>query len=378
MKILIATDSFKGSMSSLVAAQAIKNGIIDVFPYAQIEFLAVADGGEGTLECLLTHAGGKLFTCQVRNPLGGMISAKYGILEDGITGVIETAEASGLPLVSVEQRNPMMANTYGTGELINACLERGCKRIIIGLGGSATVDLGIGMAKALGARFYDDHGIDRIETPQQFLQLQRCDLSLLREKIAGVEFVGLCDVEHVLYEGLITFAPQKGVSVESLPVLKADAKHFMEIVTAGKNNDIEAAIGSGAAGGLGAGLLMFLNAQLVKGADYLLDSIQFDQKLKNCDLLITGEGKIDQTTLKGKLVSNIMARANQIQKPVIALCGTYDADVVEALKLVGAFSILNGFITHQEAMQKGVSLLKQQTKQVFSILKLGVCNSYDA
>ncbi|HID06182.1 MAG TPA: glycerate kinase, partial [Armatimonadetes bacterium] len=258
MKVVIACDSFKGSASAKEVGEALRDGILHIFQDAHVDVVPVADGGEGTVQALVDATGGKFITIRATDPLGGKVDATFGILGDGRTAVIEMAAASGLPLVPVDKRNPWVTTTYGTGEMIKAALEHGCRRIIVGIGGSATNDAGAGMAQALGVQLLDADGKQIGFGGGELGRLHRIDMSTLDPRINETEVIVACDVDNPLTGergAAYVYSPQKGATPEMVAKLDANLRHFAEIVRRDLNKDIEHVPGAGAAGGLGAGLM---------------------------------------------------------------------------------------------------------------------------
>ncbi len=345
MKIVIAPDSFKGSVSALEAARAIEQGLRRVFPDAVIEKIPMADGGEGTVQSLVDATGGHLHTRRVLAPLENEVDAQFGILSDGETAVIEMASASGLTRVEPHERNPLRTTTYGTGQLIHTALEVGCRRLIIGIGGSATNDGGAGMAEALGVRLLDTNGKQIQRGGGSLGQLASIDVTGLHPAIAETETVVACDVNNPLTgpDGAShVYGPQKGATPEMIETLDGHLAHFDDILTQtfGKSfNDIP---GAGAAGGLGAGLMAFLNAELRLGIDIMIDAVNLKERVKGAALVFTGEGQLDFQTVFGKTPVGVAKVAKAHDIPVIAIAGgiaegaeaVYDAGIDAMLGIV--------------------------------------------
>ena len=329
MKIVIAPDSFKGSLTALQVAGAIEVGLRRVFPDATIEKVPMADGGEGTVQSLVDATGGEILTTQVLDPLGNSIEAEYGVLGDGVTAVIEMAAASGLTLVPPNKRDPRITTTYGTGELIRAALAHGCRKLIIGIGGSATNDGGAGMAQALGAKLFNTRG-DQVEPGGGSLAtLNSIDLSELDPRIAKTETVVACDVNNPLTgkQGAShVYGPQKGATPEMIEVLDANLAHFDKTVQRDLSKSVGNVPGAGAAGGLGAGLMAFLNASLKSGIEIVTEAIQLSKRFSDADLVITGEGQINFQTVFGKTPIGVAKVAKTHNLPVIAIAGSITDD----------------------------------------------------
>jgi len=335
-KIVIACDSFKGCLSSEEVALAAADGVRRVHPECSVEKVAVADGGEGTASVLMKAIGGRTVSADVSDPLGRQITAEYGIADmktaDGSTGVmtaiIEMAQASGLTLLTENERNPLYTSTFGTGEIILDALGKGCRRFLIGIGGSATNDGGTGMLEALGVRFLDSTG--KVITGccgKRLSEIASIDDSDLSAEAKESTFVIACDVTTPFCgeDGATRiFAPQKGASAEDISMLESGMISLNEIIREKKGIDLGKTEGAGAAGGIGGAFKAFMNARLTKGVDMVLDSIGFDNIIKDADLVITGEGRIDSQSSKGKLILGVLNRAERFNVPVIAIGGIID------------------------------------------------------
>ncbi|QUI23789.1 glycerate kinase [Vallitalea pronyensis] len=340
-KIVIASDSFKGTLSSIEVCHIIKEGIKKIRPEIHTYEVPIADGGEGTLEAFLNAVGGKKVVKTVTGPLFDKVEASYALLSDG-SAVIEMAQASGLLLVEGKE-NPLETTTYGTGELICDAIEKGCRKIIIGIGGSATNDGGVGMATALGVKFLMANDEQIVPTGEGLAMLDRIDVQSLNKKIADCEFIVACDVDNPLYGengAAYIYAPQKGANEKMVKILDENLKHFAGIVHRDLGINLQQYKGAGAAGGLGAGLVAFVNAKLKSGINILLDTVDFDHLIMDADLIITGEGKIDGQSLRGKVPIGIADRAVRHHKPVIAVVGSI-GDETEALYERGIHAIFS-------------------------------------
>jgi glycerate kinase len=362
MKILIAPQGFKGSLKSHEAAKAIAAGVRSAQRDAEVVLLPISDGGEGTVRAMVTATGGKLYSAHVSGPLGDRVEAEWGILGDGATAVIEMAAASGLNLVPKGRPDPMAANTHGTGELVGAALEAGCLRLIIGLGDSATTDGGAGMAAALGISLLDAKGLPVPPGGAGLSRLARIKISGRHSLVTQSSIIGACDVTNPLFgpEGAAyVYGPQKGATPDMIARLDAGLRHLAVIIERDLGVKVGDMPGAGAAGGLGAGLVAFLDASLQPGIDIILDCIRFDEQLAGADLVLTGEGRIDRQTPRGKTVAGIARRAKRMGKPVIAFAGELGAgyeDILNygATKVVG---ITPQGVTREEAMRQAADLL---------------------
>ncbi len=357
-KIVVASDSFKGSLTSLQVADAVSCGVKKVFPAAEVVKVNVADGGEGMMEALVAAWGGERVKVEVADPLGRTIEAIYGWL-DKQTAIVEMASASGLTRLSTKERNPLRTSTYGTGELIANALRRGCRKIWVGIGGSATNDGGMGMLAALGYRFYDELNVLLEPCGEQIGRVARIDATAAMPEIAEAEFVVACDVDNPFY-GLngaaYVFAPQKGATPEEVRFLDAGMKHFAEKVLEATGVSIGEVPGAGAAGGLGGAFLAFMHAKLVPGIEMVLDAIRFDELITGTDLVITGEGRIDRQTAMGKTPVGVLRRAQAQGIPVMAIGGSVElCPEVEALGFSQMVGVTPGGMALETAMQPAVA-----------------------
>ncbi len=328
MKIIIAPQALKGSLEAPDAARAIAQGTQKVWPQAECILLPVADGGEGTVRALVEATGGQFIQARVTGPLGKVVAGFFGILGapgEAPTAVIEMAAAAGLPLVPQAQRNPLLTTTRGVGELIRLALDHGCRRLIIGIGGSATNDGGAGMAQALGAALLDEQGAELPPGGAALARLSHISLAHLDQRLHDIETLVACDVTNPLCgpEGAsAVYGPQKGATPAMVKELDAALSHYADIIRRDLGKDVRAVPGAGAAGGLGAGLLAFLNATLTPGAPLILDALRLNDHLRGAALVFTAEGRLDQQTAYGKTVAAVAARAQAQGVPVIALVGS--------------------------------------------------------
>lgn len=375
MKILIAPDSFKESLSAEQAARAIGQGFQAVYPDAELVLLPVADGGEGTTEALVAATGGDSFTNRVTGPMGSALDATWGRLGDGETAVIESAAASGLDLVPNGQRNPWLATSRGTGELIRAALDAGARHIIVGLGGSATNDAGAGLLQALGARLLDDEGQEIPAGGGGLERLARIDLEGLDPRLAETRFEVACDVDNPLTGdngASAIFGPQKGADPAMVRTLDANLARFARVVEETNGKAISDIPGAGAAGGLGGAFLAFFNARLKSGIDIVLDAVEIDAKLAGVDLVITGEGRIDSQTVRGKTPVGVSKRAQAQGVPVIALAGSVsaDSDCVHDFGIDALFSVVPGIVTLPEALETAADNLYRSARNIAAVWRL--------
>lgn len=359
MKIVIASDSFKGSMSSLDVATAASAGVIEVYPDSEIVSVNVADGGEGTVEAIVDALGGEIVKVQVSDPLGRKIETSYGIA--GETAILEMAAASGLPLLTVEERNPWATSTLGTGEMIMDAIARGCRKFLVGIGGSATNDAGVGMLQAMGFRFYDANGELITQGCGGMLgSIARIDDSLVSAAVKESQFTVACDVDTPFCgpEGAApVFAPQKGADAEMVKRLDEGMASFAKVITEKYAIDIVPVAGAGAAGGMGGAFRAFLGATLKKGIDMVLDAIDFDTTIQGANLVITGEGKVDFQTAKGKTAAGVLNRAKQQHIPVVAIGGCVEmCDSLVQMGFAGIYPILEEKVPLEIAMQRDFAM----------------------
>lgn len=379
MKIVLAPDSFKGSLTAAEVCAAMEEGIRHFLPDAEVVSAPMADGGEGTVQSLVDATGGTFIVETVTGPLGQPVEARFGILGDGHTAVIEMAAASGLPLVPEQQRNPLQTTTFGTGELIRAALKRDCSHLIIGIGGSATNDAGTGMAQALGVRLLDEHGH---ELPKgcsggDLERLHAIDVGKLDERVVPADFRVACDVDNPLYGpcgAAYIYGPQKGADPQMVRQLDAGLRNFAEVVRRDLGIEVADMPGAGAAGGLGAGLTAFCGARLEPGVDIVLDAIDLQGRAQGADLIITGEGAINYQTAFGKAPSGPVRVSQQLGCPNLVIAGSVDleANQLHEHGFGPLFSICNGPLSLREAMDpqmahKLVSLAAEQAVRCFCL-----------
>jgi len=324
MEILIAPNAFKNSLDATAVANAIQKGLMQSKLSCTANCFPIGDGGDGTAALLLRRFNGTIVTAEVHDPLGKKINTSFGLIDEGKTAIIEMADASGLRLLKTEDYDPLHATTFGTGELIIQALNKHVNKIIIGIGGSATVDGSVGILEALGARFLDDKNKMLMRMPESLSDLAHIDLSNLDKRIFDTELIVLCDVDNILLGddgAAIIFGPQKGASVEEVKKLEAGLAKLRDIALHQKGIDMSILKYGGAAGGTAAGLSVFLDAKLVNGIEYFLDITAFDEALQKTDLVITGEGSIDLQTLQGKGPFGVACRAKKKNIPVIGVAG---------------------------------------------------------
>ena len=376
MKIVIAPQTFKGSISALDAAAAMRDGVLRVFPDAETVLVPVADGGDGTLETLVDGSGGEVRTATVTGPLGETRSAAWGAMGDGRTAVIEMARTSGLALVPRERRNPLTSTTRGLGDAIRAALDDGFRRFIIGIGGSATNDAGAGMAQALGASLLNADGDELPPGGAALAALSRIDLSALDARAAEASFLVACDVSNPLtgHEGASAiYGPQKGATPEMVESLDAALGNFADVARRDLGVDVERLRGAGAAGGLGGGLVAFLNAELRAGVDIVLDTVGLDANLAGADLALTGEGSLDYQTVYDKGPIGVAERAGRFGIPTIAIAGTLGDrhQLVYERGIAGALSIVDAPMTLDEASERAAELIADAAERAMRLMAVG-------
>jgi glycerate kinase len=355
--VLIASDSFKDALTSLEVCRAIEGGVLDASSEVETRIFPLGDGGEGTAESLIWHLGGEMVSVEVHDPLFRCIEAKYGLLGDGKTAVIEMASASGLQLLEREMRNPLNTTTYGTGELILDAIKRGVTHLIICIGGSATHDCGIGMATALGYAFLDADGQQVSPTGGNLEKIVQIDGSCILSACAQISVEVWCDVDNPLIGPMgaaRVYAPQKGADEVAVGILEKGTRNFSFVLEEFFGGSFAEIPGSGAAGGMGAGIMAFLGGKIVAGSEAVLKMTNFEAALYQADIIFTGEGRLDGQTRRGKLIKAIGNLANRNCRPVLALCGTIDAGRVELdnLGVTAAISIQSGPCDLEHALRQ--------------------------
>ncbi|TNF99407.1 MAG: glycerate kinase [Gammaproteobacteria bacterium] len=377
LKIVIAPNALKGSLSAHDTAMAMANGIQKVLPDAELVLLPVADGGDGLLEVLKEALDAKIITKAVTGPLGKPVNASFLFNDTTKMAILEMAEAAGLARLTMDQYNPMQASTRGVGEMIMTALELGAKRITLGIGGSATNDGGTGMATALGIRFLDASGQVLPGNGESLGRIKHIDMTRLDPRLAGIEVQVICDVDNPLlgeHGASRVFAPQKGATSEQVSILDSSLAQLASVIEKDLGRDIRDIPGSGAAGGLGGGLVAFLNAQLKPGAEVVLDLTDFEQKVSGADLILTAEGRLDEQTAYGKVPAVVAKRAQAMEIPCLAIAGSI-GDEMHKLHQTGinaAFSLCPGPISLGEAMQRAPELLTRATEQTIRCYLAGL------
>ena len=371
-QIIIASDSFKGSATSKEVGSYIAKGIHSLYPEYQTHIFSIADGGEGTVEAVMAALPGETVTLPVRGPLNGTVQAVYGLIEQGQTAIIEMAQASGLTLVPEDKQDIMKATTFGTGQLILDAINRGVRKIYIGIGGSATNDGGMGMAQALGVEFLDAKGQALSGNAQNLKAIAQIDLTKMKVNPKTIEIIILSDVNNPLCGengAAKVFGPQKGAKANQIKMLDEGLQHYAEKLKEVYNRDFASIPGAGAAGGLGAGLMAFLNAALKSGIDEILQLIEIEPAIQTADLVITGEGRIDGQSLSGKAPIGIARIAKRYRVPTIAIVGSQSLDIeaVYQAGIAGVFDIINQPLTLEQAIQQTPKLVEATAKNAISI-----------
>lgn len=375
MKIVIAPDSFKESLSSQQVAEQIEAGIWEIFPHADTIKLPIADGGEGTIEALVAATDGHIVETDVTGPLGRQVKAGYGVCGDEQTAVIEMAAASGLALVPKEHRNPLLTTSFGTGELIRCALDAGYRNLVIGIGGSATNDAGVGLLQALGARFLEAQDKDIGFGGASLTKLERIDIQGLDPRLQECRIEVACDVTNPLTGptgASAIFGPQKGATSEMIAELDQALRHFAAIVKRDLGQDIEQQQGAGAAGGMGAGLMAFLSAELRPGVSIVIEHIGLEKALEGADLLITGEGRIDGQSVYGKAPIGVARVAQQHGVPVVVIAGSLGTGYEEVYScgISALFSVAKGPCTLEMALKNAAANVRATARNVSAIIRL--------
>jgi glycerate 2-kinase len=376
MKIVIAPDSYKESLSALEVATAIEAGFREIFPAADYVKIPVADGGEGTVEAMVAATQGNIVRLTVTGPLGEPVDAFYGLSGDARTAFIEMAAASGLELVPAAQRDPLITTSYGTGELIKNALDRGVDHIIIGIGGSATNDGGAGMVQALGARLLDSHGSGIGYGGGALPQLAKIEIADLDTRLLQCRIEVACDVTNPLIgeEGASAiFGPQKGATPQLVQQLDAALGHYAAIIQRDLDIDVLHIAGGGAAGGMGAALHAFCHAELRRGIEIVTEALGLAQQVQDADLVITGEGRIDSQSVNGKVPVGVAQVAKQFNKPVIGIAGSLTADVgvVHQHGIDAVYSVLSGICSLEEALANAAQNVRLTARNVAATIKVG-------
>lgn len=367
LRIVVAPDSFKESLSAEAAARAIARGLRKAAPDARIDLVPMADGGEGTLFALAGAVGGRIQSARVRGPLGRPVAARWGLIHGGRTGVVEMAEASGLPLVPLRSRNPLLTSSFGTGQLIRRALDAGCRKVLLTLGGVATNDGGAGFARALGYRFLDRDGKDIPEGAAGLERLERIDASQVHPRLRRAKFVAACDVKNPLCGprgSAAVYGPQKGATKAMIPKIDRALCRLGEIVERDLGVRVIDRPGAGAAGGAGAGALAFLRAELKPGAEIVVRASGLERRVRKADLVVTGEGRIDRQTFCGKTLDGVTRVARKHSVPVLAVCGQV-AGVerqARARGIVGLYSLMTGKRSYADCLRRAARRIEETSE----------------
>ena len=377
MKIVIAPDSYKESLSATEVAQAIEKGFREIFPDALYVSVPVADGGEGTVEAMIAATRGSEHHAVVTGPLGEKVNACWGMSGDGSTAFIEMAAASGLALVPPAQRNPLVTTSRGTGELILCALDKGARNIIIGIGGSATNDGGAGMMQALGAKLSDANGTEIGYGGGSLMALNSIDVSGLDARLKGCAIRVACDVTNPLVgeKGASrVFGPQKGATEGMILELDANLSHFADVIKKSLRIDVKHVPGAGAAGGMGAALMAFLGAELKSGIEIVTQALNLEEHIHDCTWVLTGEGRIDSQSIHGKVPVGVANVAKKFHKPVIGIAGslTPDVGVVHQYGIDAVFSVLTSIGSLEEAFRGAYDNIYRASRNIAATLQVGM------
>ena len=375
MKIIIAPDSYKESLTAMEVSNAIEAGFKQIFPHAKYHKLPMADGGEGTVQSLIDATNGHIITQSVTGPLRDPVEGFYGITGDGKTAIIEMAAASGLHLITPEKRNPLITTSYGTGELIKAALDKNVEHIIVGIGGSATNDGGSGMLQALGIKLLNKQGIEISDGGGSLSDLVTIDISNLDPRLAKTKIEVACDVNNPLCGktgASYIFGPQKGATPEMVKLLDKNLNHYADLIKKQLNRDVKNIAGAGAAGGLGAALLGMLNTTLRPGIEIVMEAVNLPQVIAGADLVITGEGRIDSQTIHGKTPIGVARVAKQYHIPVIGIAGCLanDCHAVYGHGIDAVFSVVPRAKTLAEAFKDAAINIELTSRNVAATLAI--------
>ena len=374
-RIVVAPDSFKGSLSAAQVAECIEKGVRSVLDCEVIK-IPMADGGEGTVSAMAYALGGELISVCVSGPLGDDVMATYCIADR--LAIIEMAAASGITLIPRERLDPLVTSTYGTGQLILDAISRGCTKIILGIGGSATNDGGAGMASALGVRFFDECGEPVLATGGELGRIETIDVSMVDPRITSVEFLVACDVTNTICGengASRVFGPQKGADERAVEILDANLLHYANKIKDQLGIDVLSLSGGGAAGGLGAGLYAFCGAELKSGFDIISETVGLCERIKGADLVITGEGRTDYQTAFGKLPAGVAGAARECDVPCILISGAIDGDISALYDggIAAAFAAVTGIIPLDEAIRNAAQNLERAAANAIRAVSIGIC-----
>lgn len=373
MKFLIAPDSYKESMSAITAAKAIERGIKKIIPESECVIVTMADGGEGTAESLMYSQSGEKIKCSVTNPLGEVIDSDFVWIEKSKVAIIEVAKACGIMLIPSKKKNPKITTTYGVGELIKEALKKDCKEIILTLGGTVTNDGGSGMLMALGGKLLDSSGKEIDSGGYALSRIETIDLSMAKSLLKDIKVTVLCDVKNKLLGkngATYVFGPQKGALKEELPILEAAMEHYSKKINLAAGKNVADMDGAGAAGGLGCALFAISNAEFISGSEYVMKSLDMEEKVKICDYVITGEGAIDPQSLQGKVPIGIANLAKKYNKPVIVFVGKVSGSSEGFYDngITAVFCILRGIKPMEEVLKEAEKNLQLTVENFARVL----------
>lgn len=372
-KILLIPDSFKGTMSSSEICGIMERSILKNYPNAEVISIPVADGGEGSVDAFLSAIGGEKKFVTVKGPLFGDMQAFFGIIDNGKTAIIEMAACAGLPLIAGE-KDPRKTTTYGVGQLVKMAIASGCKKIIMGLGGSATNDAGTGAAAALGIKFIDTTGKEFVPVGGTLCDIAHIDISGIDESVKNIEFVTMCDIDNPMYGetgAAYVFAPQKGADKNIVNELDNGLIHISKVILNDLGKDVSMLKGAGAAGGMGGGMVAFFNSKLQMGIETVLDTVNFDEIIKGVNIVFSGEGKIDSQSIRGKVVIGVAKRTNKANIPLVAIVGDIDDDIDAAydMGVSAIFSINRVAVDFKLAKTRAKNDLALTMDNLFRLMK---------
>ncbi len=373
-KILVMPDSFKGSLSSIEVCDIMSNRIRAFYPSCEIKAVPIADGGEGSIDCFLNALAGKRINAICKDPLGENMVGEYALIHNDKTAIIEMANCAGLTLMK-DEKKPLETGTYGVGQLILDAALKNVNKVIVALGGSSTTDGGAGAAAALGVKFYDKNGQEFIPVGGTLINIDRIDVSHMIQEVKNIEFVTMCDIDNPMYGktgAAYIFGPQKGANQNDIELLDAGLEHFSKIIKRDIGIDVSEIPGSGAAGGMGAGMVAFLNSKLTMGIDVVLDIINFDELIKDTDMIFTGEGRLDEQSLRGKVVIGIAKRVKKHSIPVVAVVGqtTLSVDLINEYGVNSVFTINRESLSVKDSMKDAAKNISEVMCSILSIMSI--------
>lgn len=373
-KVVVIPDSFKGTLSSTQICEIIEGKVKEHFPLCEVISIPVADGGEGSVDCFLTALGGEKINVTVKNPYFEDMYSFYGLIDNGNTAVIEMAACAGLPLVE-DRKNPAKTTTYGVGQLILDAANRGVKKIIVGLGGSCTNDVGCGAASAVGIKFCNKKGEEFVPTGGTLHEIDKIDMTCKAEVLKGIEIITMCDIDNPMYGingAAHVFAPQKGADPKMVLFLDEGVKALSNVIKKDLNKDLGEIPGTGAAGAMGAGMMAFFDARLQMGIETVLDTVNFSSVISDADMIFTGEGKLDCQSLRGKVVIGVAKRAKEEKVPVVVIAGGADSgiDNIYDLGIASVFTINKMPEAFETSRYKSVENMKFAVDNILRLIKV--------